>query len=237
MFLESVSTSAIRGARGPWALPLTPASRRRDLRRGAFGRHGRRHVPGALRGVPALPGAAVPAAGPAAGAAGRVRAPLRRGADPRDEPVSRRRLSRSSTGSRTSTRTASRPAGIPTRARWPGIPTARGSASPARRRSSTARSMPASGGETHFCDMYGAYERLSAAWKARIANLRAVHNLDFSRTRRHGEEPMTEAQRLRQAAGGPSDRAHASGDRAQVPVSRRPRGIHRSACPTTKAAR
>ncbi len=51
------------------------------------------------------------------------------------------------------------------------------------------------GGETHFCDMYGAYERLSAEWKLRIANLRAVHNLDFSRTRRHGEEPMTEAQR------------------------------------------
>ena len=56
--------------------------------------------------------------------------------------------------------------------------------------------MPESGGETHFCDMYGAYERLDAAWKARIANLRAVHNLDFSRTRRHGEDPMTEAQRL-----------------------------------------
>src|SRR4249920_255080 len=52
-----------------------------------------------------------------------------------------------------------------------------------------------SGGETHFCDMYGAYERLDAQWKARIAGLRAVHNLDFSRTRRHGEEPMTEEQR------------------------------------------
>ncbi|RPI10175.1 MAG: TauD/TfdA family dioxygenase [Actinobacteria bacterium] len=51
------------------------------------------------------------------------------------------------------------------------------------------------GGETHFCDMYGAYERLSLEWKARIANMRAVHNLDFSRTRRHGEDPMTEAQR------------------------------------------
>jgi taurine dioxygenase len=35
--------------------------------------------------------------------------------------------------------------------------------------------MPQSGGETHFCDMYGAYERLDAAWKARIADLRAVH--------------------------------------------------------------
>lgn len=55
--------------------------------------------------------------------------------------------------------------------------------------------MPESGGETHFCDMYGAWERLDADWKARIANLRAVHNLDFSRKRRHGEDPMTEAQR------------------------------------------
>jgi len=55
--------------------------------------------------------------------------------------------------------------------------------------------MPAAGGETHFCDMYGAYERLSPAWKARIGTLRAVHNLDFSRNRRHGEEPLTEEQR------------------------------------------
>lgn len=52
------------------------------------------------------------------------------------------------------------------------------------------------GGETQFCDTYGAYERLSPAWKTRVANMRAVHNLDFSRTRRHGEDPMTEAQRL-----------------------------------------
>jgi taurine dioxygenase len=56
--------------------------------------------------------------------------------------------------------------------------------------------MPEHGGETHFCDMYGAYERLDARWKARIAHLRAVHNLDFSRNRRHGEDPLTEAQRL-----------------------------------------
>ena len=55
--------------------------------------------------------------------------------------------------------------------------------------------VPKVGGETHFCDMYGAYERLDPAWKARIANLRVVHNLDFSRTRRHGEDPMTEEQR------------------------------------------
>ena len=55
--------------------------------------------------------------------------------------------------------------------------------------------VPDVGGETHFCDMYGAYDRLDAQWKARIANLRAVHNLDFSRTRRHGEDPMTDEQR------------------------------------------
>jgi taurine dioxygenase len=55
--------------------------------------------------------------------------------------------------------------------------------------------VPKVGGETHFCDMYGAYERLDPAWKSRIANLRAMHNLDFSRTRRHGEDPMSEAQR------------------------------------------
>jgi len=55
--------------------------------------------------------------------------------------------------------------------------------------------MPQTGGETHFCDMYGAYERLSDDWKRRIEPLRAVHNLDFSRTRRHGEDPMTEAQK------------------------------------------
>ena len=55
--------------------------------------------------------------------------------------------------------------------------------------------MPETGGETHFCDMYGAYERLTPAWKERIANLRAVHNLDFSRTRRHGTDLMTEEQK------------------------------------------
>ena len=58
-----------------------------------------------------------------------------------------------------------------------------------------AEMMPSHGGETHFCDMYGAYERLSPEWKERITGLRAVHNLDFSRNRRHAEEPMTDAQR------------------------------------------
>lgn len=55
--------------------------------------------------------------------------------------------------------------------------------------------MPDTGGDTLFCDMYGAYERLSPQWKSRIAAMRAMHNLDFSRNRRHGHEPMTDAQR------------------------------------------
>ena len=58
-----------------------------------------------------------------------------------------------------------------------------------------AEILPERGGETYFCDMYGAYERLSPQWKARIADLHAIHNLDFSRNRRHAEEPMTDAQR------------------------------------------
>lgn len=55
--------------------------------------------------------------------------------------------------------------------------------------------VPESGGDTHICDMYGAYQRLSQDWKSHIDDLRAVHSLDFSRNRRHGEEPMTDAQR------------------------------------------
>lgn len=55
--------------------------------------------------------------------------------------------------------------------------------------------VPTEGGETHFCDMYGAYDALGGETKERLAGLRAVHNLDFSRSRRHGEDPMTEAQK------------------------------------------
>ena len=55
--------------------------------------------------------------------------------------------------------------------------------------------IPGRGGETHFCDMYSALERLPPQTRARIDDLRAVHNLDFSRSRRHGDEPMTEEQR------------------------------------------
>ena len=54
---------------------------------------------------------------------------------------------------------------------------------------------PARGGGTEWADMYGAYELLEPAEKARLAGMRAVHDLNFSRTRRHGEDPMTEEQR------------------------------------------
>ena len=55
--------------------------------------------------------------------------------------------------------------------------------------------VPSEGGNTEFCDMYGALEKLPDALKAFVDTSFAVHNLDFSRTRRHGEEPMTEAQK------------------------------------------
>jgi taurine dioxygenase len=58
-----------------------------------------------------------------------------------------------------------------------------------------AERIPSSGGGTGFADMYSAYEALSPEERARLAGMRAIHNLDFSRNRRHGEEPMTEAQR------------------------------------------
>jgi len=58
-----------------------------------------------------------------------------------------------------------------------------------------AERMPAAGGDTLFADMYSAYAALPEAERQRLAGLRAVHNLDFSRSRRHGEEPMTEKQR------------------------------------------
>jgi taurine dioxygenase len=55
--------------------------------------------------------------------------------------------------------------------------------------------VPPAGGETEFADMYSAYDLLPAAMKAKIKGRRAIHNLDFSRTRRHGEAPLTAAQK------------------------------------------
>lgn len=58
-----------------------------------------------------------------------------------------------------------------------------------------AEAVPEAGGGTEWCDMYGAYEALDAATRAQLAGMRAIHNLDFSRSRRHGEEPMSEEQK------------------------------------------
>src|SRR6202045_823916 len=57
--------------------------------------------------------------------------------------------------------------------------------------------VPPVGGETEFADMYSAYEQLPAAMKSRIEGRRAIHNLDFSRTRRHGEDLLTAEQKAK----------------------------------------
>ena len=54
---------------------------------------------------------------------------------------------------------------------------------------------PEEGGGTGWADMYGAHDAMSAAERAELAPIRAVHDLNFSRTRRHGEDPMTDEQR------------------------------------------
>ena len=56
---------------------------------------------------------------------------------------------------------------------------------------------PSEGGETHFCDMYGAYRSLDEDGISRLTGVTAIHNIDFSRTRRHGEDPMTEEQKTK----------------------------------------
>lgn len=55
--------------------------------------------------------------------------------------------------------------------------------------------VPEAGGHTEFASTYEAYDLLSSEMKVRLAGLNAIHNLDFSRTRRHGEDPMTEEQK------------------------------------------
>jgi alpha-ketoglutarate-dependent taurine dioxygenase len=57
--------------------------------------------------------------------------------------------------------------------------------------------VPKAGGETQFADMYAAYDSLPAAMKARIEGRRGFHNLDFSRTRRHGEDLLTAEQKAK----------------------------------------
>jgi len=58
-----------------------------------------------------------------------------------------------------------------------------------------AEQIPSSGGETSFADMYSAYDGLDPVERVQLGRLRAMHSLDFSRTRRHGDDPLTESQR------------------------------------------
>ena len=66
-----------------------------------------------------------------------------------------------------------------------------------------------------------------AETRERIEELRAVHNLDFSRSRRHGEEPMTRGAAPEGAAGRPPGRPHPPRDGPRLPVPRRSRGNDR----------
>jgi taurine dioxygenase len=70
--------------------------------------------------------------------------------------------------------------------------------------------IPPSGGDTWFCDMYAAYDKLPANLKARIADLKCVH--DASRNSA-GNRPARDHRR------GAPHRAHAPGDPAQGIVS------------------
>jgi taurine dioxygenase len=55
--------------------------------------------------------------------------------------------------------------------------------------------VPEVGGETWWACQYAAYDALSDEEKGRYASMRAIHNLDFSRSRRHPEDPMNAVQR------------------------------------------
>ena len=55
--------------------------------------------------------------------------------------------------------------------------------------------IPSKGGETHFCCMENAYDSLDDSNKQKIINLFAYHNLDFSRNRRHGHDPLSKKQK------------------------------------------
>ena len=137
---------------------------------------------------------AVPGPAPGARRPGDLRPPLRLGPGACDEPVPRRGLSRDL---------------LPLEPGADGRPSGkhpdRGTVhwhtdgSWARRTGQAtllyAVAVPAAGGETRFASMYDAYEALDEGMRQRLAALRAVHNLDFSRTRRHGEDLMTEEQK------------------------------------------
>ena len=87
--------------------------------------------------------------------------------------------------------------------------------------------VPEIGGETHFCDMYGAYERLDRRLEAahRRPRRRPQPRLLAHPKARH--RPDDRGAEARGAAGRASGRASPSRDRPHVPLSRRPRRVDR----------
>lgn len=55
--------------------------------------------------------------------------------------------------------------------------------------------LPRSGGDTLFANMYAAFDGLSPEMKTRLAGLRAVHSLDYSRRLTNARSQMTEEQK------------------------------------------
>jgi hypothetical protein len=80
-------------------------------------------------------------------------------------------------------------AGIRTKARSPGTPTGHGGGAAGQATMLYAIEVPETGGETWWACQYAAYDALPEDEKRRYAGMRATHNLDFSRNRRHPEEP------------------------------------------------
>ena len=96
--------------------------------------------------------------------------------------------------------------------------------------------VPDVGGETEFADMYSGYELLPAAMKRRIEGKRAIHNLDFSRTRRHGEDLLTAEQKAKvPPIAHPIVRTHPETGRKAIFLGDHAEAIEGMA--TTKAAR
>ena len=54
---------------------------------------------------------------------------------------------------------------------------------------------PERGGETEICDMYGAYDELDQTARNYYETLHVMHSLDYSRSRNHPHEPLTEEQK------------------------------------------
>jgi taurine dioxygenase len=55
--------------------------------------------------------------------------------------------------------------------------------------------IPPCGGETEICDMYGAYDELDQTTRGYYETLHVMHSLDYSRSRNHAHEPLTEEQK------------------------------------------